>query len=590
MAQMQEMLASVHDFRQARRQASLEEIKARLTGKSVELLSYEEVRQKLGLEGGVPRGVHDIPLDAIVGSVGRYADFTRSFLPRQDSDQERWTRVDLAASSPEGVPPIVVYQIGEAYFVLDGNHRVSVARRAGAAFIQANVIQVHSRVTLSPDVQPDDLIIKAEYADFLGRTRLDELVPGADLTVTAPGQYQVLLEHIEIHSATLCESDGDVPDADAVKSWYDQVYWPVVQTIRELGLLRDFPARTETDLYLWLAEHRSALQQELGWQVTPEMAALNLAEQFGSRPGRFVARVGQRLLDLAVPDELESGPQPGEWREARWAARPDDCLFADILVAVDGTDAGWHALEHALAMMRCDVARLYGLHVVPADADKSSEPARAVQAEFNRRCAQAGVAGSFAIEAGEVARVVCERARLTDLVVLSLSHPPAPQLLTRLASGLRTILRRCPRPVLAVPLDAPLPERALLAYDGSRKADEALFIAAYIAGQWGMPLSVVTVVEGGRTTANTLERAESYLAGRGVQATFVQAGGPVAEAILQAASDQQASLILMGGYGFTPVLEVVLGSAVDQVLRESRRTHVDLPLGGSAQAAVPGGV
>ena len=572
MTEMQNWLSSVEDFRQARWQASLEQIKARLTGRSVELLSYEEVRQKLSLEGGVPRGVQDIPLDAIVGSVGRYADFTRSFLPRQDSDQERWTRVDLAVSRSEGVPPIDVYQIGEAYFVLDGNHRVSVARQSGAAHIQANVVQVHSRVSLSPDVKPDDLIIKAEYADFLQRTRLDELVPGADLTVTAPGQYQVLLEHIEIHGATLCESDGDVPDADAVRSWHDEVYAPVVQTVRELGLLRDFPGRTETDLYLWLSEHRSALRQELGWEVTPEVAAINLAEQFGSRPGRFVSRVGQRLLDLAVPDEFESGPRPGEWREDHLSARRNDCLFADVLVSVDGTHAGWHALEHALAMMRCDTARLHGLHVVPPDADKSSASALAVQAEFNRRCESAGVSGSFGIEAGEVARVVCERAWLADLVVLSLSHPPAPQLLTRLASGLRTILRRCPRPVLAAPKDAPMPERALLAYDGSRKADEALFVASYMADQWKMPLCVVTVIEAGRTTANTLERAASALAARGVRATFVRASGPVAEAILKAADDDLSSLIIMGGYGLTPVLEVVLGSAVDQVLRASRRT------------------
>src|SRR5512136_2691252 len=115
MTTIQDVISSVQDFRQARWRASLEEIAARLTGKSVELLSYEEVRQRLKLEGGVLRGVQDIPLDAIVGSVGRYADFTRSFLPRQDSDRERWTRVDLAMSSLQGVPPIVVYQIGQAY-------------------------------------------------------------------------------------------------------------------------------------------------------------------------------------------------------------------------------------------------------------------------------------------------------------------------------------------------------------------------------------------------------------------------------------------------------------------------------------------
>jgi hypothetical protein len=92
--------SAVQAFKAARRRAALEEIMAHLTGKSVELLSYEDVRQKLRASGSTPRGVREIPLDAIVGSVGRYTDFTRSFLPRQDSDQDRWARVQAAAPDP----------------------------------------------------------------------------------------------------------------------------------------------------------------------------------------------------------------------------------------------------------------------------------------------------------------------------------------------------------------------------------------------------------------------------------------------------------------------------------------------------------
>jgi nucleotide-binding universal stress UspA family protein len=170
-----------------------------------------------------------------------------------------------------------------------------------------------------------------------------------------------------------------------------------------------------------------------------------------------------------------------------------------------------------------------------------------------------------------VARKICERSRWTDLVVVHLAHPPAPQPTARLGSGFRSLIRRCPRPVLAVP-DAPFPlERALLAYDGSPKAEEALFVATYMAGQWGIPLVVVTVVETGRTTAEALARAQEYLETHGVEAAFVKESGAVAEAILRTAEEQASDLIIMGGYGFSPVLEVVLGSAVDQVLRESRR-------------------
>ena len=113
--------------------------------------------------------------------------------------------------------------------------------------------------------------------------------------------------------------------------------------------------------------------------------------------------------------------------------------------------------------------------------------------------------------------------------------------------------------------------RALLAYDGSPKAEEALFVASYLAGRWGSQLVVVSVLENGLVSSQALDHALAYLESRGVSAISAQVPGPVPEAILQAADEHESDLILMGGYGHSPVLEAVLGSAVDQVLRVSRR-------------------
>ena len=112
------------------------------------------------------------------GSVGRYEDFTRDFLPRRDSDAERWARVERLAKDEVGLPPVDLFQIGDVYFVNDGNHRVSVARQMGHSHIEAYVTPVQSRVPLSPEVQPKDLILKAELADFLDCTRIDLSAPG----------------------------------------------------------------------------------------------------------------------------------------------------------------------------------------------------------------------------------------------------------------------------------------------------------------------------------------------------------------------------------------------------------------------------
>ncbi|GAB4533200.1 MAG: universal stress protein [Anaerolineae bacterium] len=564
--------SALRDFHEARRRAALEAIMARLRGKSIDLFSYEEVRHKLKGRSATERGLQDIPLDAIVGSVGRYNDFTRSFLPRRDSDQHRWARVMAQVTDMGGLPPIEVYQIGDAFFVKDGNHRVSVARELGAPTIQAYVTEVQTRVPLSPDDQPDDLILKAEYADFLENTQLDRLRPEADLRVTVPGQYRILEEHIAVHRYFMgLEQQREIPYEEAVAHWYDEVYLPVVEVIQERGILRYFPGRTETDLYLWVSEHRAALQERLGWEVRPEVAALDLAIQSGSSPDRVIARLGERILDRITPDELEDGPPPGQWRREHATHYQNGHLFVDILVPLSGNEAGWHALDQALSIARREDGRLRGLHVVPSVEEIDSQEAQAIRTEFNRRCEAAGVAGQLAIEAGGIARKICERTRWTDLIVANLNYPPPPGPVARLGSGFRNLIRRCSSPVLAVP-ETPSPlDRVLLAYDGSPKADEALFVATYLADRWQVSLAVVSILENGKVTSQVLAQAQKYLESHSVQATCLEEEGPVPDAILRTAEEQSSNLIIMGGYGHGPVLEIVFGSAVDQVLRESHQ-------------------
>lgn len=563
-------MSAVADFREARHRASMEQIMARLRGESVDLLSYEDVRKKLRATVAPGVELKEIPLDAIVGSVGRYSDFTRSFLPRHDSNQERWARVQVAVNDPQGVPPIEVYEVGDVYFVRDGHHRVSVARQLGSTHIQAYVTRVKTRVPLSPGVRVPDLWIKAEYAEFLERTNLDQLRPGANLEMTEAGQYGKLEEHIAVHRYFMgLDEKRDVSWEEAVAHWYDVVYLPVVELIRRQGILDEFPNRTETDLYLWLLDHRAALEEALGWEVATESAAQHLASEHGARSRRLVARTGQRIKAAVLPTELEGGPPPGRWREERVAARALDRLFPDIMVPVSGQEVGWYALYQAAEVARREGGQLRGLHVLANEAELHSQAARAVADEFLRRCEEAGVPCRFSMEVGKVASSIAGRAHWADLVVVHVAHPPGPWALARLSSGLRTLLLTSPRPVLAVPGDFSPLDRALLAYDGSPKAEEALYVAAYLAGRWGTSLVVLTVPEG-RPTLQAQARARQYLEAHGVEAEYVLATGPVVPTILEVCGEKQSNLILMGGYGHSPVVEVVVGSAVDHLLRESR--------------------
>ncbi len=560
--------SAVQDFRRLRRQADIERLLALLRGDSADLLPFDEVQRHMRATAGNERQLREIPLDAIVGSVGRYHDFSRSFLPRNDSDETRWSRVQSASHGLAGLPPIEVYQIGEAYFVVDGNHRVSVARQNGANSIQAYVIPFRTRVSLPPNVRPDELIVRGEYAAFLEATHLDEQRPDANLLMTVPGQYRKLREHIDVHRYYLSiEQQRGVDLGEGAVAWYDNVYLPAITLIRERGLLHDFPERTEADLYLFLAEHRAELEKQLGWDVSADRVASDLVNRSGN-PAARVAQAGEQMLEMVLPDELEPGPNAGRWRTDT-APTASGWLFDEILVPINGEPAGWEALDQAITIAHVEGGKLFGLHVVRNAAAREDPAVLAVREEFARRCAAAGVPGRLAVDVGAVARSIRERSRWTDLVVLKLNYPPGPRPLERLKSGLRTLIRTSIRPVLMVPNPALKLERLLLAYNDGPKAEEALFLAAYLAGRWKRELVLLTVNDGTSLIEAARIRARNYLQTQGITPQVVNTAGPIGPAIVGMAERHSCNLIIMGGYGRGPVGDLVLGDTVEDVLRTS---------------------
>lgn len=260
-----------HDrFRRSLNRAQIGNLLSLITGTNTGLYSYHEVANKIKARQQIDRGTEMVPLDQIVGSVGRYRDFTRTFLPLSGVSEERWSRVDAAMSSLEGVPPVELFKIGEVYFVRDGNHRLSVARAHGFDEIEAHVTVVETNVPLTVDDfdERNTWIIKAEQREFFEETRLDEVCPGHNIEFTEPGRYPMLLRHIHVHwylrNLEIEREGGDnwLDWPDAVASWCDNVYEPVVEAIRKYGVLEDFPSRTEADLYLWIAHHREELSRE----------------------------------------------------------------------------------------------------------------------------------------------------------------------------------------------------------------------------------------------------------------------------------------------------------------------------------------
>ncbi|HBY09437.1 MAG TPA: universal stress protein UspA [Chloroflexi bacterium] len=560
------------DFRRARRLAVLKEISARLQGKPTSLLPFETVRKYLKPSGEKKRGLQTIPLDAIVGSVGRYNDFTRDFLPRSEASASRWVRVRAAIRLSGQIRPIDVYQIGEVYFVLDGNHRVSVARERGLREIPAYVTEIQTKVPLTPEMDFNDLILKAEYTLFLEQTHLDESIPGVDLSITVPGRYQVLGEQIELQRQQSPKENGQPPEIqEAARQWYLQIYLPVIEIIRDGGILRDFPDRTETDLYVWISEHQEKFRQNFGWKLEPRVIASDLAEQHGSSATQIFSRARQKAQALMVPPFLKTGPRPGSVRahQAKIHAHDPAHLFTHMLMPLNGTEESWQALEMGLRLAWREEAHLLGLHIVPNEPACETAEAAAIQERFKQHCADVGVPGEMAVDFGPIVPVICEHARLSDLVIIHLAHPPEDHPIMRVGSGIRRLIQQSPRPILTIPKAPEKLDRLLVAYNGGAKSTEALYAAAYFAGRWEVPLYVLTVAEPGRIKPKTVNYARFYLRERQIPATLIEKRGRIADAILESVAENECNLIFMGAYSKPPVLEMVLGSPLDQVLRES---------------------
>ncbi len=261
-------LEGISKFQGARAKAFWQELASLLRGKSTELLSFEDIRTRLRLKAESYRGLQDIPLDKIVGSVGRYNDFTRDFLPRTNEMRERWSRVYASMNSMQGVPPIEVYKVGDVYFVRDGNHRVSIAKQNGDKTIQAHVTELPTSVHLRPDMTEDDLNAATSYAVFLDETNLDQTRPyHVPINLSEPSRYPELMGHIYLHAQVLERTLGHpVTTSQAAADWYDNVYRPAVTLIRKyniLGLTKD-KRRTEADVYLWMVDHLREARNQYG--------------------------------------------------------------------------------------------------------------------------------------------------------------------------------------------------------------------------------------------------------------------------------------------------------------------------------------
>jgi len=281
-----ERVRALEDFDSARARAFRRSLRAILTGRASTLRSIEPMLKASGLEGRSFGGVQEIPVDRIAGSAtsdAKAGDFDPAFLPVSRRSRDRWTRIYQAMVEGDELPPIDVYKVDASYYVIDGHHRVSVARALGRPMINARVINVRTRAPLGPDVDAAALLQAAEYAAFLETTQLHRTRPQARFECSRLGRYDVILTHILGHGYFLSrEQNREVPLQEAAASWYDHVYLPIAEAIRKHRVLEQLPGWTEADVYVEITKRWLELS-EGGEPAGPDPAIEALLAEHAQR-------------------------------------------------------------------------------------------------------------------------------------------------------------------------------------------------------------------------------------------------------------------------------------------------------------------
>lgn len=544
---------ALEDFHRFRSKAAMNRFWAGIRGESLDLLPYSEVSSKLRAVNRTDLGLKEVPLKNIIGSVNRTDDFDRNFRPLSDEDSRRWANVKTAMTSPfsRGVPPVSLYKIGDAYFVLDGNHRVSIAKEMGMETIEAYVTEVKSKVGLSSSFTLEELVEKAALADFLEETHIDQILPGIDLSLKHIDNYPLLREHINVHQYYMgIDHNREISYAEAVADWYDKIYTPVVNEIEKSGLYDEYPQLTLTDLYLLVLDKQHNLKESMGMDFKTENVIEFVAEQEGRQTITSDSGANEQLSKIALGEEEQT----------------DDTLFRDIMVAISDLDTENVAVHQAILMNRSRDGSILGVHVLP-EKQVSNDYVDVMESSFYDQLNQQQMKGKFISVTGETNRKLRELSLLSDLMVLRLRFLPGGSVIERVSSGIISILQRGRRPVLFVKDDARSVSRILLLYDEQEKSKEAFFIAAYYAARYQCSLLLINIEKSAGSNQENLQFARDYLSEVNVEATIIHISeDDVIEKLPEWIQEFEISTVMMRGYESSGLIGRLFASHVDRVL------------------------
>lgn len=215
------------------------------------ILTLNELTSVVEPENSLSLGIQEIPVKKIVGTEERPNDFAQGFYPIREEMKQRWTRIRSLMLGP-GIPEaITVFEYGNAYFVRDGNHRVSVAKTNGIEFISANVTRLKISITIPPDMTRQQLpLLRAKYA-FSQETPVFDYMPEEAFQIARPENWAYLKKEIfEYHKQFHIRNYNRVlDDEELIRGWNFILYTRAMEHIRTNALIHLFPGKRETDIF-----------------------------------------------------------------------------------------------------------------------------------------------------------------------------------------------------------------------------------------------------------------------------------------------------------------------------------------------------
>jgi len=270
-------------------------------------------------------------------------------------------------------------------------------------------------------------------------------------------------------------------------------------------------------------------------------------------------------------------------------------MIKTILVGLDGSEHARTAMRYALWLGERFAATVVGLHVVDIVSIEGSffhdisgslgfepyldfsskmrevlhERGKGLLQDFADQAAKAGVRADTILGMGVIANEIAERARTADLVVIGHRGVNEKFSTGLLGSTAESVTRKCPKPVFVSTAEFQPVTKPLLAYDGSQRAAAAMHAAAELCVSLSLPLTVLTVCKDADTGEKIVADARKYLASYNLTSTCEVQAGTAPEQIITAIKERAFDLLFIGAYGHSRILEMVLGSTTEYVLRNS---------------------